>query len=104
MTWNAPIPEVIQSISDSFLERSAPNVNGLFSGSALFLERNLVITILGSRLGFFCQTKANREDINLAWCEQLNSGLGQSGLISMSIVHIVSDRFPNWTENRSGIV
>ena len=30
-TWNAPIPKVICSMSDSFLERSAPDVNGHFS-------------------------------------------------------------------------
>ena len=53
MTWNALIPKVIRSVSDSILERFAPNVNGLFSESAPFLERNLVITLLDSRLGFF---------------------------------------------------
>ena len=30
MTWNAPIPKVICSMSDNFSERSAPDVNGLF--------------------------------------------------------------------------
>ena len=45
---NAPIPKVIRSVSDSFLVRSAPNVNDLFSGSTPFLERNLVITLLDS--------------------------------------------------------
>ena len=49
-SWNAPIPKVIRSVSDSFLECSAPNVNDLFSGSAPFLERNLVVTLLDSRV------------------------------------------------------
>ena len=52
MTWNAPIPKVIHSVSHSFLESSAPDVNGLFIGSAPFLKRNLVITSLDSRLCF----------------------------------------------------
>ena len=30
--------------------------------------------------------------------------LVQSGLISVSIVHVASDRFPNWTTHRFGIV
>ena len=48
-SWNPPIPKVIRSVSDSFLERSAPNVNDLFSGSAPVLERNLIISLLDSR-------------------------------------------------------
>ena len=51
VSWNAPIRQVIHSVSDSFLERSTPNVNGLFSGSAPFLERNLIVTLLDSRVG-----------------------------------------------------
>ena len=52
-TWNTPISKVIRSVSDSFLERSVPEVNGLFSRSAPFLERNLVITLLDARLCCF---------------------------------------------------
>ena len=104
MIWNALIPKVIRSTSDSFLERSALNVNGLFSGSARFLERNLVIIVLDSSIDFFCQIKTNTEHIDPVRCEQLNYVSVRSGSISLSTVHIVSDRFPNWTENRSRIV
>ena len=57
MTWNVPILKVIRHVSESFLKRSTPNVNRLFSRSAPFLERNLLITLLDSRLGFFRQIK-----------------------------------------------
>ena len=50
---DALIPKVIRSVSDSFLERSAPNVNDLymFSGLTPFLERNLIIALLDSKVG-----------------------------------------------------
>ena len=35
------------------------------------------------------------------WCEQLHSKPIRYGLVSLSIVHIVSDRFPNRPKNRS---
>ena len=78
MTWNAPVPKVIHSISDSFLERSAPDVEGLLSGSIPFLERNLVISPLDLRLGFFCQNKTNmdqliRYDMNSSTLNRSNS-------------------------------
>ena len=72
MTWNTPIPKVIRSVSDGFLERFALNVNGLFSGSAPFLERNLVIIVFDSSPGFFCQIKTNKEHMDPVLCEQLN--------------------------------
>ena len=73
IAWNASIPKVFRSISDSFLERSAI-VNGLVSEWTLFLEQNLVITLLDWRLDFFCQTYANMEHIDPVQCEKLNSG------------------------------
>ena len=51
MTCNDPIPKKIRSVSDCFLECSAPNVNRLFSGLAPFLEQNLVIILSDLRLG-----------------------------------------------------
>ena len=71
MSWNTPIPKVIRSVSDSFLERSALNVNWLLK-SAPFLERNLVIIVLDKSLGFFCQIKTNKQHIDPVRCEQLN--------------------------------
>ena len=100
LTWNSLTLKAIRSVSDTFLKRSAPNVNGQFSGSAPFLERKLVITLLDSRLACFCQTETNMEYIDPVKCEQLNSRLVRCSSISPSIVHIVSDRFPNRTENR----
>ena len=79
-------------------------MNGLFSGSAPFLERNLVTIVLDSSLGFFCQIKTNTEQIDPVRCEQLDYVSARFGAIFLSIVHIVSDRFPNRTENRSGVV
>ena len=64
----------------------------LFNGSAPFLKRNLVITFLDSRLGYFCETKTN---IDPVWCEHPNSRPVLSSSISPSIVRIVSDRFLN---------
>ena len=97
MTSNTPIPKVIRSVLDSFMERSAPNVNGLLNESALLLKRNLVITLLESRLGFFCQTKTNMEHIYPVWCEQLNFRPVRFGSISLSNVHI------GWIDFRSGL-
>ena len=95
--------ECSESRNDTFrigyvLEHFAPDVRVLFIGSMPFLERNLVITLLDSRLSCSCETKTN---IDRAWCEQLNSRPMWSGSISLSIVYIVSDRFPNRTENQS---
>ena len=104
MSWNTPIPKVICSVSDSFLERSALNVNGLFSGSALFLKWNLLIIALESSLGFFYHIKTNTQYVDPIRCEQVNYVSVRSSSTSLSTVHIVSDRFPNRTENRSGIV
>ena len=94
MTWNARIPRKIRSVSDSFLECSAPNVNRLFSGSAPFLEQNLVIILSDLRLGCLCQSKIILSRPDSVWCEQLHSEPIRHDLISPSIVHIVSDRFP----------
>ena len=69
MTWNAPIPKVIRSVSESFLEHSAPKVNRLFSGSAPLFELNLVIIVLDSRLCCFCQTKTNMGHTDRGRCE-----------------------------------
>ena len=99
MTWNASIPKKIHSVSDSFLECSASNVNRLFCGSAPFLEQNLVIILSDLRLGCLSQTKTIWSI--LVWCEQLHSEPIKYDLISPSIVHIVSDRFPNRLKNRS---
>ena len=101
MTWNAPIPKKIRSVSDSFLECSAPNVNRLFSGSAPFLEQNLVIILSDLRLGCLCQTKTIWRIPDPVWCEQLHSKPIRYGLVSPSIVHIVLDRFPNRPKNSS---
>ena len=104
MTWKAPIPKAIRSVSDSFLECSTLNVNGLFSGSAPVLERNLVVIVSDSSLGFFCQIKTETEHIDPVWCGLLNYVSVRSSSISLSTVQIVSDRFPNRTKNLSGIV
>ena len=97
----APIPKVIRSVSDSFLERFAPNVNDLLSGSAPFLEQNLVITLLDSRVKF---AFARQKQISIRY--GVNSSTpNRSGPVRFPpcTLHIVSDRFPNRTENRSGI-
>ena len=104
MSWNTPIPKVIRLVSDSFLKRSSLNVSGLFSRSASFFERNLVIIVLDSSLGFFCQIKTNRQHIDPVRCEQLNYVSVRLGSISLRIVHFLLDRFRNRTKNRSGIV
>ena len=64
--------QVIRSVPDSYLERPAPNVNGLFSRSVAFLGRNLVVTLLDLRLGVFWPTKTNTGHIDPLRCEQLN--------------------------------
>ena len=97
---NAPIPKVICSVSDSFSECCAPDVNGVFSW--LFLERNLVITVLAWRLGFFCQTDTNMEHIHLVRCEQFSYGPVLTRLIFQSIIYIASNRFPNLKSSPEG--
>ena len=96
-SWNALILKVIPSVSDSFLERSAPNVNDLFSGSPPFLERNLIIALLGleGRFAF-----ARPKQISIPYGVN-SSAPDLPGSISPSTVHIVSDRFQTRTENRS---
>ena len=47
------------------------------------------------RLGCLCQTKTIWSIPNPVWCEPI-----KYSLVSLSIVHIVSDRFPNWPKNR----
>ena len=72
---DTPIPKVIRSVSDSFLERSAPNVNDLymFSGLAPFLERESHYRSLGLEGRFAFTMKINIDPI---WCEtaQLQTG------------------------------
>ena len=45
----------------------------------------------GLKARFPCQSKINMQHIDPVRCEQLNSGTNQSGSISPSIVHTVSD-------------
>ena len=58
-----------------------------------------VITLFNSRLGCFWNEYYRSGTM---WTAQLQTVPVR--LDSTSIVHTVSDRFPNWTENRSGIV
>ena len=111
MTWNASIPKKIRSVWDSFLECSAPNVNRLFSGSAPFLEQNLVIILSDLRLGCLCQTETIWSIPDPVWCEQLHAEPIRYGLVSPSIVHIALDWFPNrskipsvWTWHELSII
>ena len=104
MTGNAPILKVVRSVSDSFLERSAPNVNVLFSGSVLFFGTESLYHSLGLEARFLLPNQNKYGAYRSGTCEQLNSGPVQSASISLSIVHIASDRFLNRIENRSCIV
>ena len=71
------------------------------AGQPHFLEQNLVIILSDLRLGCLSQTKTIWSIPDPVWCEQLHSEPIRYDSISPSIVHIVSDRFPNRPKNCS---
>ena len=72
-SWNAPIPKVIHSISDSSLECSTLNVNDLFSRLVPFLERNLIIALLDLRVGLLLPDQSKYRS-DMVWTAQLQTG------------------------------
>ena len=71
------------------------------AGQPHFLEQNLVIILSDLRLGCLSQTKTIWSIPDPVWCEQLHSEPIRYDSIPPSIVHIVSDRFPNRPKNCS---
>ena len=100
MSWNAPIPKVICSISDRFLEHSTSNVNGAVQSISPAFGMESHYHSLG--LEVFAKPK----QISIRY--GVNSPTPDwSGLICWSIIYIiyiVLDRFPPRAKNQSGIV
>ena len=101
MTWNTSIPKRYVPYRIAFSNAQLPMWAGCSTGQLHFLEQNLVIILSDLRLGCLCQTKRIWSIPNPVCCEQFHSEPIRYGLVSLSIVHIVSDRFPNRPKNRS---